>query len=99
MAPSNDDDDSEELFTANLSDTERTPEEEVMFRQRIDTLRNVVGQMSPKYGKIIEMRYFQGLSYDEIAQQAQMPINTVKVRINRAHALLAQLMKSKIDHI
>lgn len=100
MLPSDDDDDNgQQLISANLSDSERTPEEEVMFHQRISTLRDVVRQMSPKYRQIIEMRYFQGLSYEEISSQAQLPLNTVKVRINRAHTLLAQLMKSKIDHI
>lgn len=98
MAPAGDDDaDASESLALPADD--RTPEEEVMFRQRISTMREVVGQLSPKYRTIIEMRYFQGLSYDEIATKASLPINTVKVQINRAHGLLARLMKSKIDHI
>ena len=40
------------------------------------------------------MRYFQELSYDEIAQKLSMPLGTVKIQLRRARQLLAEILKS-----
>ncbi|CAM1344136.1 RNA polymerase ECF-type sigma factor (fragment) [Tenacibaculum amylolyticum] len=49
--------------------------------------------MKPKYQEVIHLRYFQELSYKEIAEQINEPINNVKVKLLRAKKLLAEIIE------
>lgn len=70
-----------------------TPEEEVMSAQRARLLRDLVAQLKPHYRQIVEMRYFEELSYEEIAERLSLPMGTVKVQLMRARNLLAAIMQ------
>jgi RNA polymerase sigma-70 factor (ECF subfamily) len=41
------------------------------------------------------MRYFQEMSYQEIAEQLQEPLSNVKIKLLRAKKLLAELIQKK----
>lgn len=74
--------------------------EEVMIRmQRDATLKEVVASLKEPYRRIIELRYYEDLSYEEIAERLKLPLGTVKVRLLRAKNLLASIMKEKGDVI
>ncbi len=75
------------------------PEEEIIHEQRIEMLRNIVKQLKPRYRKLVELRYFDELSYEEIAEQLQMPLGTVKVQLFRARDLLHNILDSKRETI
>ncbi len=72
-----------------------TPEEELMTAQRARMLRELVAQLKPHYRKIVEMRYFDELSYEEIAEKLSLPMGTVKVQLLRARNLLAATLREK----
>ena len=75
------------------------PEEEMVRAQRREALRMIVAQMKPKYRRMIELRYFEELSYEEIAERLQMPLNTVRTHLRRAHDLLHSMLKERKDII
>lgn len=77
-----------------LPSQDANPEEALISSQRGELLRDVVRQLKPRYRTIVEMRYFQELSYDEIAQKLSMPLGTVKIQLRRARQLLAEILKS-----
>ena len=77
-----------------LPSQDANPEEALISSQRGELLRDVVRQLKPRYRPIVEMRYFQELSYDEIAQKLSMPLGTVKIQLRRARQLLAEILKS-----
>lgn len=80
--------------------SEQPNPEEVMIRmQRDAALKEIVNQLKEPYRQIIELRYYEDLSYDEIAERMNIPIGTVKVRLNRAKALLSSIMKEKKGEI
>lgn len=72
-----------------------TPEEEVMISQRASLLHELVAQLKPHYRRIVEMRYFEELSYEEIAEKLSLPMGTVKVQLMRARNLLAATLRGK----
>lgn len=75
------------------------PEEEFEREQRKQVLRTVVGQLRPKYRQMIELRYFEELSYDEISKRLNMPPGTVRINLFRAHEVLQSIMRQKKDII
>lgn len=71
------------------------PEESMIRMQRDETLKQIVDQMKEPYRQIIRMRYYDDLSYEEIASKLSIPLGTVKVRLSRAKTLLAAIVKQK----
>ena len=72
-----------------------TPEEELITRQRDKIVRDLVDRLAPRYRRIVNMRYFDELSYEEIAKQLNIPLGTVKIQLRRARLLLAEIIKSQ----
>ena len=72
-----------------------TPEEELIPRQRDKIVRDLVDRLAPRYRRIVNMRYFDELSYEEIAKQLNIPLGTVKIQLRRARLLLAEIIKSQ----
>lgn len=70
------------------------PEEETIKQQKIATMRKVVEKLKPHYRTLIELRYFQELSYEEISAELNLPLGTVKAQLFRAREFLAQIMKN-----
>ena len=71
----------------------KTPEEEIIHQQKVDMMRGLVAQLKPKYRELVELRYFQEFSYEEISQAMELPVGTVKVQLFRAREKLASLME------
>lgn len=72
-----------------------TPEEELITRQRDKIVRDLVDRLAPRYRRIVNMRYFDELSYEEISKQLNIPLGTVKIQLRRARLLLAEIIKSQ----
>jgi RNA polymerase sigma-70 factor (ECF subfamily) len=47
----------------------------------------------------VVLRYLEGLGYEEIAEILELPLGTVKSRLNRAHAALEQDLGPKLDDL
>ncbi len=76
-----------------------TPEEAMIRQQRHQMVRKVVHLLRDKYRRMVELRYFQELSYDEIAQQLDLPVGTVKAQLFRARAAMARhLLEMNYDY-
>lgn len=69
------------------------PEENLINQQKIKLMRSVVTKLKPRYRRLIELRYFQELSYEEIAEELELPIGTVKAQLFRARELLFNILK------
>jgi RNA polymerase sigma factor (sigma-70 family) len=73
---------------------EPDPEESMISQQKVKMMRDIVTKLKPRYRKLVEMRYFEELSYEEIAEQLELPIGTVKAQLFRARELLFNILKS-----
>ncbi len=80
-------------FSSNLKSGKLNPEEEIIRNQRIGLMRSSIQKLSIKYRLMIELRYFEGLSYDEIAKELGIPLGTVKAQLFRAKEILFQMMQ------
>jgi RNA polymerase sigma-70 factor (ECF subfamily) len=82
-------------FGFNLEDFEDRPEIAVEPSEHADlrdTLEHALGALSPEQRAVVELTYFNGCSYEEIARIAGCPVNTVKTRMFHARAKLRRLV-------
>ncbi len=75
------------------------PEEHYMKKQKVEMMRDVVDKLKPRYKKLVELRYFRELAYEEIAVELNLPLGTVKAQLFRAREFLYQIMKNSAHHI
>jgi len=73
-----------------VSDTNADPEESIIKEQKAAKMRAIVDQLPDKYQTLIKMRYFEELSYEEIATKTDLPLGTVKAQLFRAKEALFQ---------
>jgi RNA polymerase sigma-70 factor (ECF subfamily) len=69
------------------------PEARTAERQQQTRIRDEIVRLPPQYRAVIELRHFQEMSYDEIAQVLKRPLNTVKSDLFRARKILAERLK------
>lgn len=81
----------------NIPSEANNPEEDMVRQQRIQVMREVIKQLKPMYRYIVELRYFEELSYEEIAAKMNMPIGSVKSKLHRAHNLLFSILSKRDD--
>jgi RNA polymerase sigma-70 factor (ECF subfamily) len=75
------------------------PEESIILEQKHAMLRDVVANLKPRYRELVEMRYFDELSYEEIAEKLQLPLGTVKAQLFRSRELLYEVLKDRTAHL
>lgn len=78
---------------------EPTPEKVFIKKQKVKAMRDVVERLKPRYKELIIKRYFEELTYDEIAEELDLPLGTVKAQLFRAREFLATLMENTKDTI
>ncbi len=92
-------DDSGETITIDVEDSELNPMEETIKGQKIKLVRIFVDKLPPKYQRLVKLRYFNELSYEEIAKELESPLGTIKAQLHRARELMYDLVKGKEQHI
>jgi RNA polymerase sigma factor (sigma-70 family) len=75
------------------------PEETIIHGQKVTHMRMLVSKLKPRYRVLVEKRYFDELSYEEIAEELQLPLGTVKAQLFRARDFLANMMEKTKDSI
>ncbi|MEN8122043.1 MAG: sigma-70 family RNA polymerase sigma factor [Bacteroidota bacterium] len=71
------------------------PEEKMIWQQKGELLNDFIHRLHPDYQEIIKLKYFQGFSYIEIAEELGIPLGTVKARLYRSKELLLSTLKDK----
>lgn len=92
-------DDSGDSVNIDVEDHNLTPDEEAINTQKIELVRMFVTKLPAKYQRLVKLRYFDELSYEEIAQELEAPLGTVKAQLHRARELMYELVKDKKKHI
>lgn len=84
---------SEHDYSNNLKASTLDPEEQFIRQQRVKLMRTVMNKLSMKYRLMIELRFFEELSYDEIAKELNIPLGTVKAQLFRAKEILYNILQ------
>ena len=87
--------DEEDYQAYNIADTTPSAEDKLITEQNLSQLLQYIKELKPHYQEVIQLRYFQEMSYQEIANQLEEPLSNVKVKILRAKKLLAEIIQNK----
>jgi RNA polymerase sigma-70 factor, ECF subfamily len=82
-------DDSED-FVAAIPDGSLDPLERLERDEREALVRSAVERLAPTHRTVLQLRDWEGLSYEEIAEIVGVPIGTVRSRLHNARATLAK---------
>lgn len=93
---SNEDGESMEI---QVRDENLDPMAELERKERVERMREVVAQLKPRYRRLVELRYFEEQSYEEIAEELGLPLGTVKAQLFRARDILLAAMKGARETI
>lgn len=87
--------DEEDRQAYDVADTTPTIEDEIIKEQNLARLLLFIKELKPAYQEVIQLRYFQEMSYQEIADELGEPLNNVKIKLLRAKKLLAEIIQQK----
>ncbi len=87
--------DEEDHQAYNIADTTPSIEDALITEQNLSRLLQFIKELKPHYQEVIQLRYFQEMSYQEIAEQLNEPLSNVKIKLLRAKKLLAEIIESK----
>lgn len=87
--------DEEDEQAYNVADTAPTAEDELITEQNLSRLLQFIKELKPHYQEVIQLRYFQELSYQEIADKIGEPLSNVKIKLLRAKKLLAEIIEKR----
>ena len=78
-----------------IADDSPSPEDNLITQQNLAELLRLIKLLKPHYQEVINLRYFQEMSYKEISEKLDEPINNVKVKLLRSKKLLAEIISKK----
>jgi RNA polymerase sigma-70 factor (ECF subfamily) len=55
--------------------------------QNLSQLLRFIKELKPHYQEVIQLRYFQEMSYQEIANKIEEPLSNVKIKLLRAKTI------------
>ena len=83
-----------ETYVIPVKEESLDPEESMQKDERIQRMRDVVEKLKPRYKRLVELRYFEEKSYEEISEILELPLGTVKAQLFRARDFMFDLMKT-----
>lgn len=83
-----------ESYVIPVKEDSLDPEESMQKDERVQRMRDVVEKLKPRYRRLVELRYFEEKSYEEIAEILELPLGTVKAQLFRARDFMFDLMKT-----
>jgi RNA polymerase sigma-70 factor, ECF subfamily len=75
------------------------PESALMHKQRGALLLKQIGRMSAEHRAVIELTYYHGCAYKEIAEIMECPVDTVKTRMFHARRRLRQFLSDRKEDL
>lgn len=87
--------DDHDYHAHNIADSTPSAEDKIITEQNLSQLLRDIKELKPHYQEVIQLRYFQEMSYQEIANELGEPLNNIKIKLLRAKKLLAEIIEKK----
>ncbi len=90
-------DDEPGSYSKEIPDTVLTPDELVNSSLTLSMIRKALDELPEEYSELLNLREYKDLSYEEISAAVNLPMGTVKSRINRGRNRLQSMLSGIID--
>ncbi len=87
--------DEDDYHANNIADPSPSAEDKLITEQNLSQLLQYIKELKPHYQEVIQLRYFQEMTYQEIADLLDEPLNNIKIKLLRAKKLLAEIIENK----
>jgi RNA polymerase sigma-70 factor (ECF subfamily) len=77
-------------------DMQPNPEESMIAEQEKAEVLQLLSRLKPHYRRVIELRYIDKYAYEEIAEELQLPMGTVKTHLYRAKEQLMTVIANRV---
>jgi RNA polymerase sigma factor (sigma-70 family) len=81
-----------------IPDTTYQPDLHILQTQQSRAIQAAINDLPEKYRIVIVLRHQQEKSYEDIAEELNLPLGTVKAHIFRARELLYRALKGKVGN-
>lgn len=81
-----------------IPDSTFVPDQPVIFNQKRNIIQDAIDTLPEKYQTVIIMRHQEEKSYEEISEELNLPLGTVKAHLFRAREILYKQLRSKIKN-
>ena len=92
-------DDDGQSVSIDVEDLNLNPQDVAIKAQKEEIMAVFVNMLPAKYQRLVKLRYYHELSYEEIAVEIEAPLGTVKAQLHRARELMYDLVKNMKEHI
>ncbi len=89
-------DDSQQQYE--IPDDTHVPDNDILRDQQTTAIQRAIDSLPEKYRLVIVMRHQEERSYEEIAQELDLPLGTVKAHIFRAREMLYKQLRGKVGN-
>ena len=76
----------------------QAPDAPMTSQERTRILQEAIADLPEKYRKVIELRHEKEMEYQDIAEELDLPLGTVKAHLFRARAQLLKRLQGKLEH-
>ena len=87
----------DEVRELDVADASTDPGEAVEVRERRRMVLRALRRLSDDHRTVLVLFDLNGFSYDEIAEMLEVPLGTVKSRLNRARLALREVMEPDME--
>lgn len=71
--------------------------EAMVKRERSELIKNCIAKLSPTDAALLTIFYFEERNLNELAETMKLSVNTAKVKLHRARARLAGILKEQLE--
>ncbi len=83
---------------ADIKSEDLNPEETSIKKQQAEQLKDIISKLPDRYRTLIILRYYDELSYEEIAERLLLPLGTIKAQLFRARDLMSNIINKRIKN-
>jgi RNA polymerase sigma-70 factor (ECF subfamily) len=84
----------DEAVELDIVDEEPLPDAGMISEESREEVKELIGALTPELQEVVNLRYFQDMSYVEIEEMLDIPLGTVKNRLFKAHKELRKTLRA-----